>query len=233
MDKEVVLITGSNKGLGLETARQLCGLNYAIVLTSRNESLGKKSYDQLKAEHEDVFYHQLEVTSDSSVRRCAEYIKEKFGRLDVLINNAAICIDDSFNVENIDLHKLNQTLEINVIGPWRSYQYFKPLLAKSINARIVNVSSGMASMQEFQGGLPAYSVSKAALNMLTLKMYSETNHLGFKVNAVCPGWVKTDMGGKNAPRELEEGAKGIVWAATLPDNGATGGFFRDMKPIGW
>jgi NAD(P)-dependent dehydrogenase (short-subunit alcohol dehydrogenase family) len=156
----------------------------------------------------------------------------EFNRLDVLINNAAIHYDTWQRAIDADLAIVQEAFETNVYGPWRLCQTFIPLLRQSPHPRIVNVSSGAGALNRMGGGTPAYSMTKAALNALTLMLADELRGDGILVNAICPGWVTTDMGGRGG-RPVEEGAKGIVWAATLPDDGPTGGFFRDEKPIAW
>ena len=161
-------------------------------------------------------------------------IATKYGHLDVLVNNAGINYDTWQTAENADVDgTVMETITTNLLGPWRLCQAFLPLLRKSKAARIVNVSSESGSLAHMDAGPPAYQVTKAALNALTRTLAGELRQARILVNAVCPGWVATDMGGAGAPRSLEEGAAGIVWAATLPQTGPTGGFFRDGKPLPW
>jgi NAD(P)-dependent dehydrogenase (short-subunit alcohol dehydrogenase family) len=231
--KKIVLVTGANRGLGLETVLQMLLLDYTVILTSRNAEKGKKAYASLKEKFANTYFHQMDVSSISSVQECFEYVKAEHGQLDILINNAAINYDTWQNVLNANLEECKTTLDINIFGPWRVVKIFAPLLNKSSFGRIVNVSSGSGSLNNGESGAPGYSISKAGLNMLTKKMANVLSPKGVLVNAVCPGWVRTDMGGPNATRPLGEGAKGIVWAATLPNDGPTGGFFRDGQKIAW
>ena len=175
---------------------------------------------------------QLDVTDPSSIASLVERVVGEFGRLDMLINNAAILYDTWQKASNADLDTVKEAFETNVYGPWRLCQAFLPLLRKSAHPRIVNVSSGAGALHSMGSGTPAYSMSKAALNVLTLMLADELRRDRILVNAVCPGWVATDMGGPGG-RPVEQGARGIVWAATLPDDGPTGGFFRDQKRVEW
>jgi NAD(P)-dependent dehydrogenase (short-subunit alcohol dehydrogenase family) len=161
-------------------------------------------------------------------------VASRYGRLDVLINNAGINYDTWETVENADINgTVMETIATNLLGPWRLCQAFLPLLRKSLAGRIVNVSSESGSLAGMGAGPPAYQVTKAALNAMTRTLAGELRGAHILVNAVCPGWVATEMGGTSAPRSVSEGAAGIVWAATLPDDGPTGGFFRDGKPLSW
>ena len=160
-------------------------------------------------------------------------MEDQFGQLDALVNNAGIHYDMGNSSINPNWKIVDEATQINFLGAWRVTVGFLNLMKNSAAGRIVNVSSGAGSLNDVTPGTPAYSASKAAMNMLTIQLASELNSIGIKVNSVCPGWVRTEMGGPQAPRSVEEGAKGIVWAATLDEDGPTGGFFRDGKPIAW
>ena len=176
---------------------------------------------------------QLDVDDAASVERLAERVAREHGRLDVLVNNAAIHYDTWQRTLDADLGVVREALETNLLGAWRTCAAFVPLMrAGRRGGRIVNVSSGAGSLTDMGAGHPAYGVSKAALNALTRKLAAELRSERILVNAVCPGWVATDMGGRGG-RPVAEGAAGIVWAATLPDDGPTGGFFRDGRPLAW
>jgi NAD(P)-dependent dehydrogenase (short-subunit alcohol dehydrogenase family) len=233
--KKVAVVTGGNRGLGFEASRQLAKLQYQVVLTSRDEAKGKAAADKLQSEGLDVTFHPLDVTSDQSSRKLAEFISQQFGKLDVLVNNAAIYIDEVGNNSVFDakIDTVQQTMETNVYGVLRVTQALIPLMKKQNYGRIVNVSSGMGQLHDMGGGYTGYRLSKTALNALTRIFASELQGTNILVNSVCPGWVKTDMGGANAPRTPEQGVNTIVWLATLADDGATGGFFRDKKAIDW
>jgi NAD(P)-dependent dehydrogenase (short-subunit alcohol dehydrogenase family) len=159
-------------------------------------------------------------------------VGERHGRLDVLVNNAAIDYDTWQSAIDADLAVVREAAETNLYGPWLMVQQFLPLLRASEHPRIVNVSSEAASLAGMGGGTPAYTASKVALNALTRMLAAELRRDHVLVNAVCPGWVATDMGGPGG-RPVEAGAASVVWAATLPDSGPAGGFFRDGQPLPW
>jgi NAD(P)-dependent dehydrogenase (short-subunit alcohol dehydrogenase family) len=175
---------------------------------------------------------QLDVTDADSVAQAARWVNDRHGRLDVLVNNAAICYDTWQQASTADLAIIRNAAETNLYGPWRTVQAFLPLLRRGEHPRIVNVSSEAASLASMGGGTPAYSASKAGLNALTRMLAADLRADGILVNAVCPGWVATDMGGPGG-RPVADGAASVVWAATLPDSGPTGGFFRDGRPLRW
>ncbi|MGI2906343.1 SDR family oxidoreductase [Tolypothrix sp. VBCCA 56010] len=233
--KKVAVVTGGNRGLGFEASRQLAKLQYQVVLTSRDEAKGKAAAEKLQAENLDVTFHPLDVTSDESSQKLAEFISQQFGKLDVLVNNAGIYIDEVGNNSVFDakIDTVQQTIATNVYGVLRVTQALIPLMKKQNYGRIVNVSSGMGQLHDMGGGYTGYRLSKAAVNALTRIFASELQGTNILVNSVCPGWVKTDMGGANATRTPEQGVDTIVWLATHADGGATGGFFRDRKPIDW
>lgn len=233
MEPKVALVTGANRGLGLETVKQLCAKGYTCILTSRKESDGLAAMEQLDAYKDVLFHHLLDVSSEDSVQKIQGFVMDTFGRLDVLVNNAGWNYDLGNLPSTLDLEEVNKTLAVNLLGPWRMCQAFIPLMKKQGGGRIVNVSSGSGALSEMTRITPAYGISKAALNALTIKLADELKGTGILVNAVCPGWVRTDMGGANAPRSVEEGAAGIVWLADLPQNGPNGGFFRDNEEIPW
>lgn len=228
----VAIVTGANRGIGLEVARQLAHKNMTVILGSRDLEKGKTAAEMLASEGLKVIPHQLDVTDQENVDRLTTQVEEEFGQLNVLVNNAGILYDTWQQAFNADFNTVHEALETNTFGPWRMCKAFIPLLRRSGQGRIVNVSSEGGSLASMSGGTPAYSVSKAALNALTRMLAAELNGTGVLVNSVCPGWVATDMGGTGG-RPVEEGATGIVWAATLPADGPTGGFFRDGKPLPW
>ncbi|MEV0148367.1 MULTISPECIES: SDR family oxidoreductase [unclassified Nonomuraea] len=225
----IALVTGANRGIGREVCRQLAAAGHTVVLTARSLEPATAAAAELGP---DVHPLLLDVTSDESVARAAEAVAERFGRLDALVNNAAIAYDTWQRAENADLEVVREAAETNLYGPWRMVQAFLPLLRAGGHARVVNVSSEAASLTGMGGGTPAYTTTKVALNALTRMLAAELRADGILVNAVCPGWVATDMGGAGG-RPVADGAAGVVWAATLPDNGPTGGFFRDGRPLPW
>jgi NAD(P)-dependent dehydrogenase (short-subunit alcohol dehydrogenase family) len=226
-------VTGANKGLGFETCLQLAQLGLTVILSARDFIKGEIAAKQLVDRGLDVLFYQLDVSNQSNISRIAQQIEQQFGRLDILVNNAAILYDTWQKAIDADLGLVNLALTTNLFGPWRLSQVCIPIMKTNKYGRIVNVSSGAGSLHYMGGGTPAYSVSKAALNAFTRILAAELSvGTDILVNSVDPGWVATDMGGGGG-RPVEEGAKGIVWAATLPDNGPTGGFFFDGKPAPW
>lgn len=226
----IALVTGANRGLGKEVSRQLAEQGYTVLLTAR--SLSKATITTTELGHKNLIPAQLDVTDSTSITSLHKRIMQEFNRLDVLINNAAIHYDSWQRAINADLAIVQEAFETNVYGPWRLCQTFLPLLRQSPHPRIVNVSSGAGALEGMGGGTPAYSMSKVSLNALTLMLADELRHDRILVNAICPGWVATDMGGHGG-RPIPDGARGIVWAAILPDDGPTGGFFRDGEPLSW
>jgi NAD(P)-dependent dehydrogenase (short-subunit alcohol dehydrogenase family) len=227
-------VTGGNRGLGYETCRQLAQSGLAVLLGARDLSKGKSAACQLnEKEGLDVIFYQLDVSNQKSIYNIAKEVDQRFGRLDVLVNNAAILYDTGQKAVDADLEVVNEALRTNLFGPWRLSQAFITMMKANKYGRIVNVSSLGGSLHYMTyGGTPAYSISKAALNVLTRKLAVELENTGILVNSVDPGWVATDMGGHGG-RPIHEGAKGIVWAATLSDDGPSGGFFCDGKAVPW
>lgn len=234
-EQPVAIVTGANRGLGLETSRQLAALGYRILLTARRAAEGRAAAEALATSGASVAFQPLDVTDDVSVRDFAERVRG-IGRLDVLVNNAGVFLDPApstpeSSVLRVDLASIRASFETNTLGPLRLCQALISLMTG--HGRVVNVSSGMGQLAQMNGFCPGYRLSKTALNALTRILADELQDTGIKVNAVCPGWVRTDMGGAEADLSVEEGARGIVWAATLPADGPSGGFFRHGQPIDW
>lgn len=230
-DRRVALVSGGNRGIGIEIVRQLAGKGITVILGSRNEEKGRAAAEGVEG---DVVVRQLDVTDQECVDRLAGSIEEEFGRLDILVNNAGVANDRGERGVDIDLdERVRDSLEANLLGAWRLSQMAIPFMQRNRYGRIVNISSGLGALEDMGGGSPAYRVSKAGLNALTRIFSSELRGSGILVNSVDPGWVRTEMGGQSASRPAEEGADTPVWAATLPNNGPTGGFFRDRRPIAW
>ena len=234
----IAVVTGANRGLGLETCRQLAGLGYRVLLTSRDPGKGRTAVDDLDRQGLQVDYHPLDVTDNDSIEQLARDIERDYGRLDVLVNNAGVFLDPLAagdaardSVFGADLATVRATMETNVYGPLRLCQLLIPMMAGE--GRVVNVSSGMGQLSDMNGCCPGYRMSKTAINVLTRIFADELKGTSIKVNSVCPGWVRTDMGGPDGNRPVEQGAETIVWLATLPDDGPSGGFFRDREPIPW
>ena len=226
----LALVSGGNRGIGLEIVRQLAGRGITTILGSRDEEKGLAAAEELSG---NVVVHQLDVSDEKSVGRLASFVEEEFGRLEILVNNAAISNDNGQRGVDADLDRVRAALEANLLGAWRLCEVAIPLMRRHGYGRIVNISTGLAALEDMGGGSPGYRVSKTGLNALTRILASELRGSGILVNSVEPGWVQTDMGGFRAPRPVEEGAEGAVWAATLSNNGPTGGFFRDRRPVPW
>jgi NAD(P)-dependent dehydrogenase (short-subunit alcohol dehydrogenase family) len=225
----VSIVTGGNRGIGLEVCRQLAALGHEVVLGSRRLEAGEDAAAGIEGE---VVAVQLDVSHPASVAAAADWVEGRFGRADVVVNNAAILYDAANRGISVDLEVVHEGFETNLFGAWRMVQAFLPLLRRSEHARIVNVSSEGGSLASMSGGAPTYSVSKAALNALTRVLAAELRGDRILVNSICPGWVATDMGGPGG-RPVSEGAASVVWAVTLPDDGPTGGFYRDGRPVPW
>lgn len=229
----MALVTGGNKGIGLEVCRQLLDLGHRVILTSRDHDRGLAAVEMLGGLSTELHYTILDIGSDDSVKKALNYVSDQFGKLDILINNAGINYDTWQSAATADLQESSDTLNVNLFGAWRTCKTFSPMMIKNGYGRIVNVSSEAGALNHMGGGTPAYSISKAALNVLTIKLAAELSSSGILVNAVCPGWVRTDMGGSNATRSVEEGARSVIWAAILDENGPSGGFFRDGRRLEW
>jgi NAD(P)-dependent dehydrogenase (short-subunit alcohol dehydrogenase family) len=219
----VALVSGASRGIGAEIARELAADHGFLVFA------GARNPDDVEVV-DGIEPIRLDVTDQSTVDAARDRIASETGQLDALINNAGV-YGDPIGAADYDLDRAHEVLEINTFGPWRLIEAFLPLMRESSRPRIVNVSSGAGQLSDMNGGRAAYRISKAGLNALTRTLASDERWL--KVNTMCPGWVRTDMGGSAAPRSVEEGADTAVWLATLPDDGPTGGFFRNRKPIPW
>ena len=231
------LVSGANRGIGFEIVRQLARLGILAVIGARDAREGLAAAETLKPEGIDIPVVALDVNEEGSAARAVSEVMRIYGRLDFLLNKAAILIDapGGFKASLFDLTSdtLRRTMETNLLGPVRLIQAAAPLMREQAYGRIVNISSGAGQLSDMGSGYPAYRMSKTALNALTRIAASELGGGDIKVNAMCPGWVRTEMGGPDADRSPEEGADTAVWLATLPDTGPTGGFFRDRKPIAW
>lgn len=267
---KTILVTGGNRGIGLEVCRQLDALGYRVILGSRDYLKGKAAGRSLS---ENVVVHQLDVTNEESIQRLFTHMEKEYGKLDVLINNAGVgevppetgksllsgarsfaeknmagarkvfqavvpllrktgILSHKLGAKDVPLEHVRYIMETNLYGPWRMIQVFVPLLKKSPQGRIINVSSGNGVLKNLTGEYPGYSLSKAALNALTVMLSHELKRDKTSVNAMCPGWVKTDMGGPDAPLTVAEGAEGVVWLATREEI-PTGKFFQNREETGW
>jgi NAD(P)-dependent dehydrogenase (short-subunit alcohol dehydrogenase family) len=231
--EKIVLVTGGNRGIGFEVCRQLAKAGLHVILGSRDRDHGRSAADRLSKGGIKVHSLPLDVTDPGSIRSIKSAIEEEYGRLDVLINNAGVYLDEATGLLELDDEIFRRTMEVNFYGPLRLCQAFVPKMIERGYGRVVNVSSGMGAIGDLGGRGSAYGLSKLALNGLTRAVSSDTARWNIKVNSACPGWVRTEMGGSSAPRSPEKGAETIVWLATLDKDGPTGGFFRDRKSIPW
>jgi NAD(P)-dependent dehydrogenase (short-subunit alcohol dehydrogenase family) len=224
----IALVTGGNRGIGLEVCRQLGENRLRVLMGARDGDKGRAAALEMARGGLDVEAVTLDVTDEASIRA----LGEKLGAVDVLINNAGVDYDTDQTVVAADLARVRAAFETNLFGAWALAQAVAPGMRRRRWGRIVNVSSSAGSLASMGRGPPGYSASKAALNALTRLLAGELAGTGVLVNSVCPGWVKTDMGGRGG-RLVQDGAASVVWAAMLPDDGPTGGFFRDGRPVAW
>jgi NAD(P)-dependent dehydrogenase (short-subunit alcohol dehydrogenase family) len=225
---KIILVTGANKGIGLEICRQLAEQNHKVILTARDAEKAKKALKKLP---DTVQFLKMDVTQLESFEKTKIFIQETYGRLDVLINNAAI-IGSGKGVDKVGMDEIRTVMETNFFGPLQLIQSLLPLLEKSNDGRIINISSGMGALHEIGAGYAAYRLSKTALNSFSAILAQDLAGTNIKVNSMCPGWVRTDMGGPNASRSVERGADTAVWLATADDI-PNGKFLRDRKVIEW
>jgi NAD(P)-dependent dehydrogenase (short-subunit alcohol dehydrogenase family) len=228
--KPIIVVTGANRGIGLEICRQLAGRGTLAVLTARSPDAGHEAAGKLNAQGLEVQFYRLDPTREESIEALRVWLEHNYGRLDVLINNAGILAKDE--ALDVRLDTVRAALETNTLAPLRLSQALIPLLKRGKNPRIVNISSGMGQLSDMGGGYAAYRISKTALNAVTRVLAAEL-HGEVAVNAMCPGWVKTDMGGAGATRELPQGAAGAVWLALDAPQNFTGHFTRDGQTIPW
>lgn len=230
-DKRIALVTGANKGIGFEVARQLARKGFHVFLGARNEKAGRAAADKLQSDGEITFI-QIDVADLASIKRAAKEFSRQSERLDTLVNNAGILLDDDKDILKVSVETFEKTLRTNTLAPLLVAQTFAPFLQKSDAPRIVNVSSGGGQLADgADGWAPAYCISKTALNGVTSQLTAALPK--FAINSVCPGWVRTDMGGANATRSIQEGASGVVWLAADAPQKETGKFWRDRKVIPW
>ncbi len=232
-DALVAVVTGANRGIGLETARQLLARGYRVALTGRDVAALERAHRDLGAHADHVMSERLDVADPATIIAASQSIQSRWGRVDVLVNNAAVLLGEGKAALSIPIDEYRETFETNVFGVIETCRVFVPAMASRRFGRVVNVSSGAGQLSSMSTYAPAYSMSKTALNAWTCILAATYRTAGVLVNAVDPGWVRTDMGGRSAPRSVEKGAETIVWLATLPDGGPTGGFFHDKRPIDW
>jgi len=238
--EKIAIVTGANRGIGLEICKQLLMQGYYVVLTARNVDKGQTEVENLTSISSNIEFFKLDVQQQHDVDSLYEYINEKFSRCDVLVNNAGIFPDPRNDLENswpsiltADIETIQNGIDCNTYGTLRLCQAFIPLMKKNNYGRVVNLSSGMAQLSDMNGCCPGYRISKTAINVITRIIADELTEENILINSMCPGWVKTDMGGQDATREIPEGADTAIWLSMLPDDGPSGKFFRDRQVIPW
>lgn len=231
MERKVILVTGANKGIGFEIVKQLAKLGHEVLLATRNEQNGREALKVLEKENLTAHVVKVDITNEASIKMAVSMVQQQFGRLDVLINNAAILLKEDQSLLKNDWLVIENSIQTDAMAQLMVTRHFHSLLTKA--SRIIMTSSGGGSMSDPVGGWsPAYCIAKSLLNAITRHLASEFSQRQISVNAFCPGWVKTDMGGKSAPRTVEQGADTAVWLATT-EKISTGKFFRDRKEIPW
>lgn len=232
-DIKVALVTGGNRGIGYELVKQLALKGFKVILASRDPEMGHEAAQKLKESNLDVSFLVMDVDNQESIRQAAITVNEQYERLDVLINNAGVYLDESEKLLTIEPSILEGTMATNFFGAYHVIRSFIPIMEKQGYGRIINVSSEYGAISEMSNqGVGAYKLSKLVLNGLTQLLAAEING-DIKINAVCPGWVSTNMGGPSAPRTPKQAAESILWLATIGPEGPSGGFFRDGKQIPW
>ena len=229
----VALITGGNRGIGFETAKQLAGRGFHVVIAARDETKGRQAAEEISAAGGRAAFLALDVSRSESVRQAASAFAHIADRLDVLVNNAGVYPDEGLNILTISREQMIETLETNTLGPLEVTQAFLPYLRRAKAPRVINVSSGYGQLSDLSPGVPSYCLSKLALNGLSIMLAKALEADGIAVNSMCPGWVRTDMGGANATRSVEEGADTVVWLAAEAPHGLSGKFFRSREEIPW
>ncbi|MBK7657642.1 MAG: SDR family oxidoreductase [Betaproteobacteria bacterium] len=233
MSTKTAIVTGANRGIGLEIARQLVREGVRVVLGSRDPVKGERAAKSLKS-GELAVAHALDVNDTKSVRRFVAFVEKEFGMPAILVNNAGVYPEEpEAKVTTTRTALWRETFETNLFGAVRMCREVVPLMEKVRYGRVVNMSSGLGQISKMGAGSPAYRTSKAALNAFTATLAAEVKESGILVNSMSPGWVRTDMGGDDAPRSVEEGAETAVWLALLPASGPSGHFYRDKKPVPW
>ena len=229
----VALVTGANRGIGFEVCRQLAAADVRVVLTGRDRRSADAAAQSLRAQNLDVSPAAMDVTDERSIADCAREVMKQFGRVDILVNNAAVLIGEERDVLDTPIDDFRRTFETNVFGAIAVARAFVPAMIERRSGSVVNVSSAAGQLSSMGTYAPAYSISKAALNAFTVQLAAATRDTGVIVNSVNPGWVRTRMGGRSAPRPVEEGADTIVWLALQPSSGPTGKFFSNRRGIYW
>jgi NAD(P)-dependent dehydrogenase (short-subunit alcohol dehydrogenase family) len=232
-NQRIVLITGGNRGIGFETAKQLAARGFYVVIAARNGTKGKGAAEKLRAAGGNVAFLSLDVSSSNSISNASHEFATIADHLDVLINNAGIYPDEKMNILTIPRQQMVDTFQTNTFGPLEMTQAFVPYLRKAISPRVINISSGYGQIDGMSPDVPSYCLSKLALNGITIMLAEALRTDRIAVNSMCPGWVRTDMGGPNATRSVEEGADTAVWLADEAPHELTGKFFRSREEISW
>lgn len=227
-EQKIALITGANRGIGFAIAQGLIAKGYQVIITARSLEKAQQAAEKLQG---NVIPVELDISRDRSIEQAVKILKQKSDRLDVLINNAGIYPDEGVNILTIERELLDLTFNTNTFGAIRMVQTLLPLLEKSEDARVINVSSGYGEIDGLSADVPSYCLSKLALNGATIMLADALQSQGIVVNSMCPGWVKTDMGGTSAPRTPEQGADTAIWLATIAPRSETGKFWRDRSII--
>ena len=228
--EKIACVTGANKGIGFEIVRQLLQRDFHVVLTARSRDAGGRAVSKLSG---NVSFQSLDVSDDTSIQRAAKEFGANHRHLDVLVNNAAVYPDAGFSILTITREQLVATFQTNTFGALRVVQAFLPYLRNTESARVINISSGYGELDGLSADVPSYCLSKLTLNGITLMLQQKLQADGISVNSMCPGWVRTDMGGPGASRSVEQGADTAVWLATDAPHSLSGKFFRDRKEINW
>ncbi len=231
--RRVALVTGANRGIGFEICRQLASAGLTALVTGRDEAKTRRAADELGKRGHEVLYSQLDVADGDSIRRALDFVEGELGRLDVLVNNAAMAVDRKQTILDVEMDVVRDTFEVNFFGPLTLCRACIPLMKANDYGRIVNVSSGRASFAKLAADGPAYRISKVALNALTRVLSAELEDTRILVNAMTPGWVRTRLTGLKPPLSVAEGADTAVWLATLPDDGPRGQFFKNREVFPW
>jgi NAD(P)-dependent dehydrogenase (short-subunit alcohol dehydrogenase family) len=226
-----VLITGANRGIGFEVARQLAGRGFHVIISARSEQAGQEAQRKLEKAGK-ISMLVLDVSDSKSIAGAASRFAP-IGQLDALVNNAGIYPDEGVSILTVSREQMVRTFQTNTFGALEVTQAFLPYLKKSPAPRVINFSSGLGQIEGLSSGIPSYCLSKLALNGVTIMLAEALKPHRITVNSMCPGWVRTDMGGSSAPRSVEQGADTAVWLVTEADAGFTGKFFRDRKEIPW
>jgi NAD(P)-dependent dehydrogenase (short-subunit alcohol dehydrogenase family) len=232
-EQRIALVTGGNRGIGLEICRQLAKAGIRVLLGSRDAAKGVAAEKEMLAVGLGVEARELDVADDESIKQCMSWIRSDLGRLDILVNNAGIMVEENDADPEQEIKIVRDTMQTNVYGPLLLSRLAIPIMKSRRYGRIVNLSSGMGSLADMGAGYIAYRMSKAGINVVTRVLAAETQGMGILVNSVDPGWVQTDMGGRGASRTVYKGAETPIWLATVPEGGPTGGFFRDRKAVPW